>query len=116
METDLNPRQLAGLLNKLNSNQVTLNYDIGNSASLGYDPIEELAAYGERISDIHIKDRTLYGESVILGTGAADIPGFFRLLEGYDFHGPFIMQAYRDVEGVTVFTDQLKYISNIFEC
>ena len=110
LETDLNPPQFAELLNKLDSKQVTLNYDIGNSASRGYNPIEELAAYGERISDIHIKDRTLGGGSVKLGTGDADIPGFFKLLERFDYRGPFIMQVYRDVEGVNIFIEQLKYI------
>lgn len=110
LETDLSPPQIAELLNRLDSKQVTLNYDIGNSASLGYNPIEELAAYGERISDIHIKDRTLGGESIKLGTGDADIPGFFKLLERFNYHGPFIMQTYRNEDSVNIFKDQLKYI------
>ena len=110
LETDLSPSQFAELLNKLDSIHVTVNYDIGNSASHGYDPIEEIAAYGDRISDIHIKDRAFGGGSVKLGTGVADIPGFFKLLEGLDYRGPFIMQAYRDIEGVNIFIEQLKYI------
>ena len=57
-----------------------MNYDIGNSASLGYIPAEELSAYGERISDVHVKDRAFGGGSVILGKGSANIPEFFELL------------------------------------
>ena len=110
LETDLSPSKFAELLNKIDSKYVTVNYDIGNSASHGYDPVEETAAYGERISDIHIKDRVFGGGSVKLGTGDADIPGFFKLLEVLDYRGPFIMQAYRDIEGVNIFTEQLKYI------
>jgi L-ribulose-5-phosphate 3-epimerase len=111
LETDLSPLLIAELLNRLHSSQVTINYDIGNSASLGYDPIEELKAYGERISDIHIKDRTLGGKSVKLGTGHADIPGFITLIERYDYRGPFIMQAYRDVDGISIFKEQLYWIN-----
>ena len=110
LETDLSPSKFAELLNKIDSKYVTVNYDIGNSASHGYDPVEETAAYGERISDIHIKDRVFGGGSVKLGNGDADIPGFFKLLEVLDYRGPFIMQAYRDIEGVNIFTEQLKYI------
>ena len=89
---------------------MTVNYDIGNSASLGYNPAEELSAYGERISDIHIKDRTLGGGPVILGTGNADIPGFFTLLERFNYDGPYIMQVYRDDEGYSIFKEQLDWL------
>ncbi|MDJ0841439.1 MAG: TIM barrel protein, partial [Acidobacteriota bacterium] len=56
LETDLAPQPFTDLLKRLNSETVTVNYDTGNSAALGYDPVEELAAYGDRITDIHIKD------------------------------------------------------------
>lgn len=110
LETDLNPSEFAELLTHLNSPRVTVNYDIGNSAALGYNPVEEFSAYGSRITDIHIKDRVLGGGSVKLGTGNADIPGFFRLVESSDYHGPLIMQAYRDDEGGSIFKEQLAWL------
>ena len=63
LETDLNPDDFKEMLAQLNSPRVTVNYDIGNSAGMGYNSDEELKAYGTRISDIHIKDRTLGGGS-----------------------------------------------------
>ena len=50
-----------------------INYDIGNSACLGYDPEEEINNYGDRIYNVHIKDRLLHGSTVPLGSGNADI-------------------------------------------
>jgi hexulose-6-phosphate isomerase len=114
LETDLDAKQFGELLSSLDSPRVTVNYDIGNSASLGYNPVEELSAYGERISDIHLKDRILGGGSVILGTGDADIPSFIKLLEQFDYSGPFIMQAYRDDEGLSIFKDQLNWTRSFF--
>ena len=102
--------EFSALLDRFNSNSVTVNYDIGNSASLGYDPVEELNAYGSRISDIHIKDRLFGKGSVILGQGDADFTSFFNKLKDYNYKGPFIMQAYRDEEGVDIFNKQVSYI------
>lgn len=115
LETDLAPSEFAELLHRFDSNRVTVNYDIGNSAALGYDPLEELDAYGDRITDIHIKDRVLGGGSVNLGEGNADFDRFFSRLKHFDYQGPFIMQAYRDEEGVEIFRKQLAWISPYLE-
>ena len=110
LETDLAPQPFIELLDKLNSKSITVNYDIGNSAALGFDSDEELEAYGDRITDIHIKDRVLGGGPVTLGEGNADFGKFFNKLKKFNYQGPFIMQAYRDDEGVEIFKQQLEWI------
>jgi L-ribulose-5-phosphate 3-epimerase UlaE len=110
LETDLAPKSFVDLLDKLNSKNITVNYDIGNSAALGFDSDEELSAYGDRITDIHIKDRVLGGGPVVLGEGNADFAKFFNKLKEFNYQGPFIMQAYRDDEGVEIFKKQLSWI------
>ena len=110
LETDLDPHSFTDLINSIDSAFVKVNYDIGNSASLGFDINEELSAYGNLISDIHIKDRALGGNSVFLGSGDANFNQFFKVLETYKYKGPFIMQAYRDDEGLEIFEKQLKWI------
>ncbi|MEO5808384.1 sugar phosphate isomerase/epimerase family protein [Devosia sp.] len=110
LETDLGPQEFAALLDRIGSPHVAVNYDTGNSASLGFDPAEELAVYGDRITDIHIKDRVRGGGSVELGQGDAQFDRFFAALVGLDFRGPFIMQAYRDDEGVEIFRRQLLWV------
>jgi len=111
LETDLSPKPFVELLDRLNSKNITVNYDIGNSAALGFDSDEELAAYGDKITDIHIKDRVLGGGPVILGKGNANFSKFFAKLKEFNYQGPFIMQAYRDDEGVEIFKSQLDWIT-----
>ena len=115
LETDLDPASFIALLQQLDSSRITVNYDTGNSASLGYDPEEELLTYGSYISDVHIKDRKYQGGSVVLGTGDTKFESFFRMLSKIDYQGPFIMQAYRDEEGLAIFKKQLVWIKQYFE-
>jgi sugar phosphate isomerase/epimerase len=79
---------------------------------MGYDPVEEFNAYGMKISDIHIKDRKLHGGSVLLGTGDTNFKSFFTALSTIDYNGPFIMQVYRDEEGIAIFESQLNDFKN----
>jgi hexulose-6-phosphate isomerase len=76
-----------------------VNYDTGNSGSLGYRPTEEFAAYGSRIGSVHVKDRILGGGSVPLGNGSTDFPTVFEGLRKVDYCGDFTLQAARGQPG-----------------
>ena len=94
-ETDYGPRDYAEFLEHLPADVFGVNYDIGNSASLGFVPREEFAAYGERIVNVHVKDRVLGGTTVPLGTGNADLPGAFAGLAALGYQGNYILQTAR---------------------
>lgn len=100
LETDLKPAPLAQLFQKVSHPQLRANYDIGNSASLGHDPVEELTLLGPWLGSVHVKDRLLGGGTVPLGTGAADFSACFRLFRQSNYRGPFILQAARQ-EGMS---------------
>jgi hexulose-6-phosphate isomerase len=102
LETDLDPAAFAGVLADLQHPNLKVNYDSGNSASLGYDPKAEFAAYGERIGSVHIKDRRLGGGTVPLGSGDADLPAVFAGLRRLGYRGDFVLQAARPEAGAEV--------------
>jgi L-ribulose-5-phosphate 3-epimerase len=102
LETSLDPAAFARLLDQLPFANAKANYDSGNSASLGYDFRDELAAYGERIGSVHIKDRVRGGGTVPLGEGDADIPGVLGGLQRLGFSGDFILQTARGRPGLEV--------------
>jgi len=99
LETSLPPREFAELLERLPFSNLKVNYDSGNSASLGYGVHEELAAYGERIGSVHIKDRIRGGGTVPLGTGNADIRGLLAGLHRLGYSGDLILQVARGESG-----------------
>lgn len=99
LETSLAPDKFATLLSALPHALIRVNYDSGNSASLGYHPRDEFHAYGPRVGSVHIKDRVLGGGTVPLGTGDVDFESLRQALREYKFHGDFILQVARGRPG-----------------
>ncbi len=101
-ETSLPPVEFRDFLERFHHPLVRANYDSGNSASLGFDPVTELTTLKGLIGNIHIKDRLLHGTTVPLGTGNADFPAIFSTLAAIEYCGPFILQTARDLDHVGV--------------
>ena len=96
LETDLKPRSLTKLLNDMSSPRIRATYDMGNSASLGHDPLKELPLIGPFLGSVHVKDRILGGGTVPLTTGSTNFEACFKLIGESGFDGPYILQAARD--------------------
>jgi len=99
LEASLGPEDFAALLARIPHPWVKVNYDSGNSSSLGYRPAEEFAAYGARLGSVHIKDRVLHGATKPLGEGDADLDAVFAGLRRLNYAGDFILQVARGAEG-----------------
>lgn len=98
-ESDLPPAPLAHFIERFPPEVFGINYDSGNSAALGYDPAEEIAAYAPRILNVHVKDRVRGGTTVPLGTGSADLARAIGLIEQSGYRGQYILQTARAADG-----------------
>lgn len=97
-ESDFGPAELARFIGRLDPLLFGVNYDIGNSAALGYSVNEEFAAYGYRILNVHVKDRVRGGTTVALGTGAVNFIDVFEGLGRINYRGNFILQTARALD------------------
>jgi len=97
LESDLPPTKFKEFLIKFDHPNIRANYDVGNSASLGYDMVEELKKIGPWISNVHIKDRVLHGGTVPLGNGDANFDLFFSSMSKINYCGDFIIQGAREL-------------------
>ena len=109
LETDLPPIQFYEFVKSIDRPQIKINYDTGNSASLGYHFKEEFEIYGNLITNIHLKDRKFNEGSIELGKGDFDFKNFFLYLSKKGFNGIFIMQAFRGEDGPSSLEFQLEY-------
>ena len=98
-ELDLEPELAGKFIESFNPQHFGINYDIGNSASLGFSPLEEISNYGKRILNVHVKDRLLGGHSVPLGVGDVDFKTVVKQLNEANYRGNFIMQTARAKDG-----------------
>ena len=98
-EIDLDPSHALEFINEFDSDTFGINYDIGNSSALGFDPADEFHAYGNRIINVHIKDRMLNGGTVPLGKGNADFHLVNELLVKHKYSGNLILQTARAEDG-----------------
>ena len=94
-ESDYSPDKLNDFICNYPSEYYGINYDIGNSAALDFDSKEEIKAYGDKILNVHIKDRLLGGTTVPLGKGNADIQKVLDELASIGYDGNYILQTAR---------------------
>ena len=94
-ESDYEPKKLLNFIEKFNSNKVGINYDSGNSASLGFDSETEIFTYGHWIKNCHLKDRILGGTTVKFGNGNVNFPKVLKCLNEIKYKNNFIIQGAR---------------------
>jgi len=112
LETSLDPGRFSKLLKLIDHPRVGVNYDIGNSASLEYDPKKEMDAYGRSIVTLHVKDRVKGGGTVPLGDGSADFTTVFSCLGEMGYDGPIVLQAARDGDEVATAKKYVKFVQD----
>ena len=114
-ESDYNPKKLKKFISKFDKKIFGINYDSGNSAGLDFNINDEFNLYGDRILNIHIKDRIIDGKTVRLGEGNANIKKLFKKLMNINYKGNLILQTARsknnkDIEEIKI---NLKYLNNL---
>ena len=93
-ELDCSYLKVIKFITKFHSKKFGINYDTGNSASLGFSFVDE-KKYFKFVYNIHIKDRKKYGSTVRLGYGDFNFKYFFKYLMKKKYNGNLILQTAR---------------------
>jgi L-ribulose-5-phosphate 3-epimerase len=108
IESDLSPKKIKLLINDINSKNVGINYDTGNSAGKGYNLRDE-KKYFKFVKNIHLKDKKFKGKSVQLGKGDFNFKNFFKYLKNINYKGDFAFQTARSKNNDHVNEHKLNY-------
>ena len=116
-ESDFAPAEVDRFISRLDVDIFGINYDIGNSAALGFDPSEEFACFGNRVINVHVKDRVRNGNTVPLGQGSADFGKVQSLLKSHSYGGNFILQTARanGDQHIEVLREYKKFVQHGFQ-
>ncbi|WP_425236379.1 sugar phosphate isomerase/epimerase family protein [Ulvibacterium sp.] len=69
--------------------------DIGHVHRIGRDPAADVAAFSDRVFDIHLKDVTAAkaeGETCIIGRGTIDFPTFLKTVQKLGYQGTLALE------------------------
>ena len=114
-ETSLSPKKEKLIMTSLNHEKIKICFDMGNSASEGFDPIEVIDILDRNLGSVHIKDRKFGGSSVPIGQGDVKFQQIFYSLNKINFNGPISFQIYRnrDSNNILLLKSSLTFINEI---
>jgi|LakMenEpi03Aug12_release.lakeMendotaPanAssembly.Ray.scaffolds.fasta_scaffold487808_2 L-ribulose-5-phosphate 3-epimerase len=116
IESDLPPGEFKNFIEVFLPKKIYINYDIGNSASLGYDHQDEIRLLGKYFINVHIKDRILFGKTVELGHGNSNFLSIFQSLKKIKYNGLYTIQGARldnKYHYIDTIKFYIKFIKNI---
>ena len=84
-----NPENFLAIVKELHGSGIKLNFDTGNLASFGVDPLPVMQEVMDDIMTIHVLDTATFGKFTpcVTGTGIVDFPQIFRELKKRGFQG-----------------------------
>ena len=120
-ESDFAPKVLLKFIKRFDTRFFGINYDTGNSASLGYK-FENEIIYFKFVKNIHLKDRLYNGETKRLGEGDFNFKKFISFIIRNKYKGNFIFQTARSkynkhLEEIIINKNYIiRLISNKMDC
>lgn len=111
-ESELNINKLSEIVNERDSFKVT--YDTGNITSCRIDHSQFVSTFKDKINNVHLKDRTINGQTVCPTHGDTDFELIFRLLKEVNYDGTFILQTARNGSEQQTITNNINLFKKMY--
>ena len=93
IESSESASNILNFLDCISSTNVGVVYDVGNAGFFGRDVKNELFMLREKLAHIHIKDKSLSGNNVPLGSGMVDFSKVFKSISELKYKGMFTLET-----------------------
>ena len=114
LETILNGKDLLLVLSKLKSDNIKVVFDTGNRIAYGHKIFDDILILKDKIEHIHIKDKNMENENVILGTGMVNFLEVFRALKKINFKKTFTFETRRGLDPVNTCKFNINLITFLY--
>jgi len=96
LEITIPATSLKFFIESLNSKNIGVCYDTGNTTGKGHDISKDIKILGNLINHVHVKDRRKSDyQNVLLGTGDTDFKGAFLAFNNFSYKRAFMLETYR---------------------
>ncbi|MCH7870397.1 MAG: sugar phosphate isomerase/epimerase [Planctomycetes bacterium] len=115
LEATLPAEGLLAAFDEHSFESVKLCYDLGNARFSNLRPEEELLVLDNLVGHIHVKDRSVNGPNVPLGTGDVDFEACFRSLDRIGYDGLLTLETHYGDSPADEAARNLRFIRSIQE-
>ena len=95
LETNLSGSKLLNLVKDINYKNTYILVDTGNYFHYNFDIISDIKLFKNFIGHIHIKDKDIEGNNVLLGSGGVDLLSVFKALNQISYNGNYTFETTR---------------------
>lgn len=111
LETNLEASVIIKIIEKYNLSSIFLLIDTGNYISNNFNIVSDILNYKEFIKHVHVKDKNINNENVILGRGRVDFYDINAALNSIEYDGLYTLETYRGNNPINT----AKYHKNFIE-
>lgn len=88
-------------------------YDTGNRAKKGINQVKEIMNLKNKIIHIHLKDKDLKGNNVIIGNGNVNFKDIFLALKKINYKKNFTFETNRGNDPIKTMIKNIKFIKKV---
>jgi len=95
LETILDGNGLLNLFEYFDDDNLSVVFDTGNRVAHNHNLYDDILKLGTHVSHVHIKDKNILDQNVLLGTGLVNFSEIFDALNKIDYKGPYVFETTR---------------------
>lgn len=115
LELDMHPSKIIEAMESTDLEFIGICLDSGNLWHYSATPIQDIRTLSKKIIHVHIKDRDLSGDNVLLGDGIVDFRTFFEVLKDIEYSGLMTLETKYFKNPLDEAKKNFKYISKIVQ-
>jgi len=114
IETILNGKELIIFLNEINHKNIKVVLDTGNRIAFGHDLYKDIVMLNHKIEHVHIKDKNIGNENILLGTGLVNFLDVFKALKKIKYNKSYTFETNRGINPINTCKYNISFVNYFY--